>query len=55
MTDASAGLNTSNSFPDAAGDHLPPIKFCFGFFSQAAMRGRIFVSVLPEPFAVTSA
>ena len=27
MTDASAGLNTSNSFPDAAGDYSPSSNF----------------------------
>src|SRR5450759_5859600 len=56
ITDASAGLNTSNNFPDAAGDHLPPIRFCFGFLSHAATRGPILISVLPEtlPFPLTA-
>src|ERR1043166_4857201 len=59
MTDASAGLNTSNNFPDAAGVHWPPMRFCFGFLSQAARRGLIFrtawrveVSPLPWPLWV---
>src|SRR5262245_52263985 len=38
MTEASAGLKTSNVLPDAAGTHLPPIKFNFGRFSQLATR-----------------
>ena len=42
MTDASAGLNTSNSCPEAAGDHLPPMRFSLGFLSQAAVAGLIF-------------
>src|SRR6267378_2965978 len=44
MTDASAGLNTSNSLPDAAGVHLPPMRFCWGFLSHAERRGLIFNS-----------
>jgi hypothetical protein len=36
MTEASAGSKTSNVLPDAAGIHLPPIKFDFGRFSQLA-------------------
>src|SRR4029079_13829466 len=35
-TEASAALKTSNVLPDAAGTHLPPIKFNFGRFSQLA-------------------
>src|SRR4029077_5846909 len=38
MTEASAGLKTSNVLPDAAGTHLQPIKFNFGRFSQLATR-----------------
>jgi hypothetical protein len=38
ITEASAGLKTSNVLPDAAGTHLPPIKFNFGRFSQLATR-----------------
>jgi hypothetical protein len=34
MTEASAGLKTSNVLPDPAETHLPPIKFNFGGFSH---------------------
>src|SRR5205814_2166107 len=36
MTDASAGLKTSKALPEAAGTHLPLMRLCFGFASQAA-------------------